>query len=210
MTERIFGGEGSYEVKVISDELDVNKQLLEATMTERNFGGGEDILPVPVAERALTVQAEEEGFGTYELTPVSPHEQALVRDGARDEANAELQEQAIAALVEQPTVRDAAEAAGVGKTTLYRWLLTPEFKKRYLAARREAVSQGVGRLQRAMYQAVDALEGIAADPHAPAGARIAAARTIVTQALKGVEVEDLLARVERLEDDHGETRQFNR
>ncbi len=199
------GDEGSYEVKVISSELYVSNQPFETTMTVRDGGDehedhptvapeyalivndGDDLLPVCASERAMIVRAKADGFGNYDLAPLSPEERALIRRAQQDEASWELQEQAIAALVEEPTVRCAAVAAGVGKTTLYRWLQDPDFKTRYLAARREAVSQGVGRLQRAMYQAVDALEGIAADPHAPAGARIAAARTIITQALKGID-----------------------
>ena len=109
------------------------------------------------------------------------------------------QERALVALLEQPTVVDAAAAANISKTTLYKWLKGIDFRQRYLAARRDAVSHAVGRLQQAMTGAVETLETIAADPQAPPAARIAAARTIISQAIKGVEVEDLMARIERLE-----------
>ncbi|MBI3909994.1 MAG: hypothetical protein HY320_03565 [Armatimonadetes bacterium] len=50
-------------------------------------------------------------------------------------------EQAIAALLAEPTVGAAAGAAGVGYATLRRWLALPEFDAEYRAARLEAVER---------------------------------------------------------------------
>jgi hypothetical protein len=49
------------------------------------------------------------------------------------------QEEAIAALVSQGKIKDAARVAEVGARTLLRWLKLPEFAKGYRQARREAV-----------------------------------------------------------------------
>jgi hypothetical protein len=43
------------------------------------------------------------------------------------------------------------------------------------------------------------LKDIAQDVTCPAGARVSAARTVLEMAIKGVELEDLAARVEHLE-----------
>jgi hypothetical protein len=48
-------------------------------------------------------------------------------------------EQAIAALLTQPTIAAAAKMAGIGERTLRRWLKLPEFASAYDAARREVV-----------------------------------------------------------------------
>ena len=52
------------------------------------------------------------------------------------------QERAISALLVHPTMTQAADAAGVGEVTLWRWLRIPTFKEQYRLARREAVSGG--------------------------------------------------------------------
>jgi hypothetical protein len=57
------------------------------------------------------------------------------------------QEDAIAALLTQRNVEDAARTAGVGTRTLLRWLKTPEFDAAYRQARREAFGQTIARPQ---------------------------------------------------------------
>ena len=109
------------------------------------------------------------------------------------------QERAISALLVHPTMTQAADAAGIGEVTLWRWLRIPTFKQQYRLARREAVSQAVGQLQAACSVAVVALTDISQDVKCPASARVSAARTVLEMALKGVELEDLAVRVEELE-----------
>jgi transposase-like protein len=57
------------------------------------------------------------------------------------------QEDAIAALLTQRNVEEAARTAGIGARTLLRWLKLPEFQDAYRQARREAFSQSIARLQ---------------------------------------------------------------
>ncbi len=109
------------------------------------------------------------------------------------------QDRAIAALLVHASMSEAADAAGIGEVTLWRWMQIPEFKEQYRLARREAVSQAVGHLQGACSVTVVALKDIAQDVTCPAGARVSAARTVLEMAIKGVELEDLAARVEHLE-----------
>ena len=109
------------------------------------------------------------------------------------------QERAISALLVHPTMTQAADAAGIGEVTLWRWLRIPTFKEQYRLARREAVSQAVGQLQAACSVAVVALTDISKDVTCPASARVSAAKTVLEMALKGVELEDLAVRVEDLE-----------
>jgi len=112
-------------------------------------------------------------------------------------------EAAIIALLSEPTIEKAAAKAGIAKPTLWRWLQIPEFQAAYREARREAVSQAIGALQRASAEAVEALRRIMNDTTAPATARVNAARSIIEFAIKGVEIEDILARLEALENESG-------
>jgi len=59
------------------------------------------------------------------------------------------QQRAIAALLSEPRIQDAAATAGVGERTLRRWLRQPNFSRAYLECRREAVGQATARLQQA-------------------------------------------------------------
>ncbi|ACV64413.1 phage protein [Desulfofarcimen acetoxidans DSM 771] len=108
-------------------------------------------------------------------------------------------ELAVAALLTAPTIGLAAQKVGISEITLWRWLQTEEFKGRYAEAKRQAVGQAIARLQQSTVKAVDALEEIVSDVDAKDTARVAAAKIILETALRGIEIEDLAARVELLE-----------
>lgn len=57
------------------------------------------------------------------------------------------QARAIAALLTSPSVSEAAEKAGIGERTLYRWLAEdPDFKQALAAAESDAISSAVREL----------------------------------------------------------------
>jgi uncharacterized protein (UPF0147 family) len=115
------------------------------------------------------------------------------------EKQSRVQEQAIAALMSQPTIGEAAKVAGIGVETLRLWLKDPVFSDAYRRARRELMSEVSAQLQRAATSAVRALEEITNDPEAGASARVSAARTLLEFGARTVETEDLSARIEALE-----------
>jgi hypothetical protein len=99
------------------------------------------------------------------------------------------QEQALLALLEKGTVREASKACAISETTLWRWLReSPEFRKRYQAARHQLVDTAIARLQSAGDIAVTTLVDIAQDTSAAPTARIAAARAIISGAFRGLEL----------------------
>src|SRR5262245_47727551 len=109
------------------------------------------------------------------------------------------EEQAIAALLSEPTLPTAAGAAGVGERTLRRWLQQPEFAGAYRDARRAALDAATARLQWAGAEAVETLREVAADKSAKASARVAAARAILEIAFRAQEAVELAERFEQIE-----------
>ncbi len=107
---------------------------------------------------------------------------------------------AILALLTEPTMKSAAEKAGVAEITLWRWMQQAEFKEKYQTAKREAVSHATAKLRQSMTVAIDALVEMAKDKKTPAMARATACRTLIEYGFKAHEMEDLQERVERLEE----------
>jgi len=108
-------------------------------------------------------------------------------------------ETAIAALLARPSIEDAARVARVGEKTLRRWPRDPEFKAKYLRARREGVHQAVGRMQQATGPAGNVILKLMADPSVPPAVRLRAAENVFAHAIKGIELEDIEARLAELE-----------
>jgi len=109
------------------------------------------------------------------------------------------QEAAIAALLTQRNIEEAARAAGIGKQTLVRWLKEPEFQAAYLDERRATVSQSNARLQQASSAAVSTLFKIMVDPNTPASTRVRAADSILDHAKQAIQSEDHEVRLAALE-----------
>lgn len=108
-------------------------------------------------------------------------------------------EKLLAALLCAPTIQAAAKGAGLSESTALRYLKENEFAGAYRDARREVVSHAVTQLQSACGEAVATLREVAGDAGAPAGSRVAAARSILETSMRAVEIDDLAARVEMLE-----------
>src|SRR5215831_7669956 len=109
------------------------------------------------------------------------------------------QEEAIAALLTQRNVEEAARAAGIGTRTLLRWMKDPEFQTAYRAARREAFGQSIARLQQGTSAAATTLLKLLIDPNTPASVRARVADSIFNHAAKAIEIEGIEARVIELE-----------
>ena len=109
------------------------------------------------------------------------------------------QEEAIAALLTHRTVEEAAHAVKIAPKTMLRWLEIPAFKTKYRKARREGVFQAVARLQHATGAASITMLKLMADPNVPAAVRLRAAECVFDRAVKGIELEDIEARVSELE-----------
>jgi hypothetical protein len=109
------------------------------------------------------------------------------------------QEGAIAALLTQRNIEEAARAAGIGTRTLLRWMKLPEFQIAYRAARREAFSQAIARLQQGTSAAATTLLKLLIEPNTPASVRARVADSIFNHAAKAIEIEDIEARLTELE-----------
>jgi hypothetical protein len=115
-------------------------------------------------------------------------------------------ERAIMAMLTAPTMKQAADQAGIGETTLFRWLKAPDFEQAYRQARRHALDQTISRLQQAASHAVNTLQDVMVDELAPHGSRVSAAKAILDISFKAFELDDLGARIESLEDQLGSRR----
>jgi hypothetical protein len=109
------------------------------------------------------------------------------------------QEDAVMALVSHPTMIQAAQAAGINESTLWRWRKSPAFQKRYREVRRELMAQTSGLLQAAAVEAVGVLRAVATDLEAPPSQRVLAARTTLELAFRAADLDDVGARIDELE-----------
>jgi transposase-like protein len=109
-------------------------------------------------------------------------------------------EEAIAALLAQRSIEDAARVVGITARTLYRWLEIPEFREAYFKARRQAFGQATARLQQASSAAASIILTLMLDPNVPATSRLRAAQGVLEHGARAIELEDLEGRLGRLEE----------
>jgi hypothetical protein len=108
-------------------------------------------------------------------------------------------EQAVSALLSAKNHEEAAKSIGVSPKTLQRWQKLPEFERAFRNARLTAFRHSMARLQQASAPAVTTLLKIMVDPASPLTVKARCAYYILDQTRKGVETEDIEARVSALE-----------
>jgi DNA-binding MurR/RpiR family transcriptional regulator len=109
------------------------------------------------------------------------------------------QAKAITALLDHRTVGEAADAVGVGQSTIFRWMQDSNFQSAYRDAKYRIVNHSITRLQQVTGEAVETLVEIMKDEAKPASSRVACAKAILDMSVKTIELEDLVARVDALE-----------
>jgi hypothetical protein len=113
-------------------------------------------------------------------------------------------EEAIAALLSERSIEEAARVCGMSAKTLLRWLKITEFRSAYLEARGQALGQSNARLQQATSAAVTTLLKLMVSPEAPPATRVRAAQSVVELAQKSFELDNLELRLARLEESAGQ------
>ena len=101
------------------------------------------------------------------------------------EKRSRLEDKAIVALLNAPTIKQAAKDAGVSERTLRGWLSDPAFAGRYRAAARESYQLALGALRAAGSEAAETLRALLKSNDEKVRAQ--AARTIMDQGLKSLE-----------------------
>ena len=109
------------------------------------------------------------------------------------------QEQAIIALLNEPTVRKAASVVGVNEKTIHRWLEDPVFSTAYRKARRQAFNQAISICHRFTPVALQTLAKILVSDKATDSSRVSAANAILKYGRDSIELDDLAERIGTLE-----------
>jgi hypothetical protein len=115
-------------------------------------------------------------------------------------------DQAVAALLSAKNHDEAAKSIGVAPATLQRWLKLPEFEQAFREARLGVFRHSMARLQQVSGAAVTTLLKIMIEPAAPLAVKARCAYYILDQTRKGIETEDIEARVAELERSTHETK----
>jgi hypothetical protein len=118
-------------------------------------------------------------------------------ENVADKKLSSKQEKALIALLSTNTTAAAAEQAGVSSKTIERWLRDEDFVREYRAVRSQVMETAVARIQHAASEAVEALRRNLTPP-APASTQVRAAVSILEIAAKGVELYDLVQKVDQL------------
>jgi hypothetical protein len=108
-------------------------------------------------------------------------------------------EKALSALLSSASIAEAAIRSALSERTLYRYLEDENFKKEYRSARRNLVENSIGQIQTATGEAVETLrKNLTCENPA---VEVRAAQIILDTAYKGIELLDVLERLEVLENE---------
>ena len=136
--------------------------------------------------------------------PTPPRWRQTAADGGKNAAGhgaktAAVREQAILALLSEPTIGQAAARCGIGERTLQRWLTEDAaFQAEYEAARQATFKAAISRIPALTVRAVDTLAALLADKEPPA-VRLGAARTVADIGLHQYDAETILKKLDEIE-----------
>ncbi len=106
---------------------------------------------------------------------------------------------AIAAIVANPTIKAAAAACGVTEKTMHAWLNEPDFAKKVRQAQEEIAREGIRRVMNTIGTALDVLEEVATNKEGNPGTRVSAAKALLDQYMRAYEMDIVQRRLDALE-----------
>lgn len=112
--------------------------------------------------------------------------------GRKTRVNAVTNEEIIAALLQSPTVKEAAKSCGMDYTVIYDRLKEPAFKEQYQAARQEVIQQAITYVQSVTAAAIKRLHDIMNDPEVAPQIQVNAAESILRNSLKLTEQGEIM------------------
>ncbi len=98
------------------------------------------------------------------------------------------------------TIEAAALETKINPSTIHAWLRKEPFVGEYKAATSLVIEFATNQLKSACGEAVSTLRAVCGDSEAPASSRVSAARTILDLAYRAVEISDIAARLDALEE----------
>jgi AcrR family transcriptional regulator len=110
------------------------------------------------------------------------------------------EDQALLALISEPTIAKAAEASGISQATLFRYLQDKEFRAEYQRQKRTLLDAALSDLHAAAGDAVACLVEIMTDTKVTPAARVAAARAVLGYSIDTAKIEDVIRRLEAIEE----------
>ena len=110
------------------------------------------------------------------------------------------QEKFLLALITTPTTLQASKKAGITESTAYRYMKLPAFKEAQRKLMRELMSTVTGRLQYEATASVNVLAELRDNPDTPPYSRVEASKILLEMAFKTYELDDVLERIEQLEE----------
>lgn len=109
------------------------------------------------------------------------------------------QEKLLVALMSTPTIKAASEQAGITTATAYKYLNDPTFKEEYKKVRREAFEQATAKIVDSVDEAVEVLREVMKDGEEVGATRVQASRTILANAFKTYEMQEVQDRLDEIE-----------
>jgi len=111
------------------------------------------------------------------------------------------QQRGLAALIEAPTIQQAAARSGISHQCLRRWLANDrEFIEEYRKAMNGLVGDAADSLRKNMSVAIQVMADIMNDQTASPQTRLNAADAVLRNALKFTEMQDILQRLAQVEE----------
>ncbi len=111
-------------------------------------------------------------------------------------------EKILVALIETSSIREASQKSGIGEATFYRYLQDKAFLAEYRNARRQTVESAIAQMQQASSEAVETLRRNLTCENSAVETRTA--QIIFENSIRGLELTDILSRLEILENEHFE------
>jgi len=120
------------------------------------------------------------------------------------------QQRAVRVLLTSKSVGEAAQLAGVGERTLFRWLTEPPFKAALSVAEGELLDVATRRLLGLQDKAIETFENVLKDEEATQVVRLRAAQAVLDYLLKLRELRNVEQRLTALEQAYAEQQQGER